>query len=94
MQKNWVVWQEGLQSRSQTGVPGIRDEHAAPALPGHPGAPGASRCLFNRQLMSEKLMYNEYFLLNSYFPQLYPDNNVNPDQPVVNDTILKKHAHC
>ena len=37
--------------------------------------------LLNRQLMNEKLMFNSYFLLNSYFPQLYP-NNVNPATPV------------
>ena len=36
----------------------------------------------NRELMNEKLMFNQYFLLNSYFPDLYP-NNVNPDVPMV-----------
>jgi len=34
--------------------------------------------LLNRELMNEKLMFNEYFLLNSYYPDLFPDN-VNPD---------------
>jgi microcin C transport system substrate-binding protein len=38
--------------------------------------------LLNRELMNDKLMYNQYFLLNSYFPDLYP-NNVNPDAPVL-----------
>ena len=37
--------------------------------------------LVNRKLMNEKLMYNQYYLLNSYFPDLYP-NNTNPDVPV------------
>lgn len=37
--------------------------------------------LLNRELMNEKLMYNQYYLLNSYYPDLYP-NNVNPDFPV------------
>lgn len=37
--------------------------------------------LLNRELMNEKLMFNAYFLLNSYYPDLYP-NNQNPDVPV------------
>ncbi|MBD3420704.1 MAG: ABC transporter substrate-binding protein [Chitinivibrionales bacterium] len=37
--------------------------------------------LLNRKLMNEKLMYNQYFLLNSFYPDLYPDN-INPDVPV------------
>jgi ABC-type dipeptide transport system, periplasmic component len=37
--------------------------------------------LINRELMNEKLMFNQYFLLNSYFPDLYP-NNCNPSVPV------------
>jgi microcin C transport system substrate-binding protein len=36
--------------------------------------------LFNRELMNEKLMFNQYFLCNSYYPDLYP-NNLNPDVP-------------
>jgi microcin C transport system substrate-binding protein len=36
--------------------------------------------LFNRKLMNDKLMYNEYFLLNSYYPDLHP-GNTNPDVP-------------
>jgi microcin C transport system substrate-binding protein len=38
--------------------------------------------LLNREMMLEKIMYNEYFLLNSYYPDLYPDNR-NPDAPLV-----------
>ncbi len=37
--------------------------------------------LINRELMNEKLMHNEYFLLNSYSPDLFP-NNSNPDSPL------------
>jgi microcin C transport system substrate-binding protein len=37
--------------------------------------------LLDRQTMNEKLMFNEYFLLNSYFPDLYP-NYINPGVPV------------
>ena len=31
--------------------------------------------------MNEKFMYNQYFLLNSFYPDLYP-NNVNPEREV------------
>jgi microcin C transport system substrate-binding protein len=37
--------------------------------------------LLNREQMNEKLMFNEYFLLNSYYPDLFPCN-VNPDVPL------------
>ncbi len=37
--------------------------------------------LINRPLMNEKLMFNEYFLLNSHYPDLFADN-VNPDFPM------------
>ncbi|HKP95594.1 MAG TPA: extracellular solute-binding protein [Fibrobacteria bacterium] len=37
--------------------------------------------LINRPLINEKLMFNQYVLLNSYFPDLYP-GNVNPAVPV------------
>ena len=36
--------------------------------------------LLNRELMNDKLMYNQYFLLNSYYPDLYPGNK-NPAAP-------------
>lgn len=38
--------------------------------------------LLNRELMNDKLMYHQYFLLNSYYPDLYP-GNVNPDAPLL-----------
>ena len=37
--------------------------------------------LLNREAMNEKFMYNQYFLLNSFYPDLYP-NNVNPEREV------------
>jgi microcin C transport system substrate-binding protein len=37
--------------------------------------------LLNRELMNDKLMYNQYFLLNSYYPDLYPGNK-NPEVPL------------
>jgi microcin C transport system substrate-binding protein len=36
--------------------------------------------LINRELMNEKYMYNQYFLLNSYFPSLWPGHK-NPNAP-------------
>ncbi|MCD6023422.1 MAG: extracellular solute-binding protein family 5 [Fibrobacteria bacterium] len=36
--------------------------------------------LLNRELINDKLMYNQYFLLNSYYPDLYPGNK-NPNAP-------------
>jgi microcin C transport system substrate-binding protein len=38
--------------------------------------------LLNRKQMNDKLMYGAYFLLNSYYPDLYP-NNVNPNKELV-----------
>lgn len=37
--------------------------------------------LLNRELMNEKLMFNQYFLLNSYYPDLFPENR-NPKAPM------------
>ncbi len=37
--------------------------------------------LLNRELMSEKFMFNQYFLLNTYFPSLWAGNK-NPDAPL------------
>jgi microcin C transport system substrate-binding protein len=36
--------------------------------------------LLNRQLMNEKYMYNQYFMLDSFYPDLYPSAD-NPDIP-------------
>lgn len=38
--------------------------------------------LINRKLMNEKIMYNSYVLLNSYFPDLY-NGYQNPNAPVI-----------
>jgi len=42
----------------------------------------ALSCLLDRQTMNDKLMFDNYFLLNSYYPDLYP-NNRNPDVPLI-----------
>jgi len=38
--------------------------------------------LLNREMMLDKIMFNEYFLLNSYYPDLYPGNR-NPGAPLL-----------
>jgi microcin C transport system substrate-binding protein len=38
--------------------------------------------LLNREKINEKLMYNQYFLSNSYYPDLHPQNQ-NPEVPLV-----------
>jgi microcin C transport system substrate-binding protein len=38
--------------------------------------------LLNRESMNEKLMFNQYFLLNSFYPDLYTDN-VNHAAPMI-----------
>jgi microcin C transport system substrate-binding protein len=37
--------------------------------------------LINRKQMLEKLMFNQYMAINSYFPDFYP-GNINPDLPI------------
>ena len=41
----------------------------------------ALNMLLNREAMNEKYMYNQYFLLNSYYPDLW-DGNQNPTAPL------------
>jgi len=38
--------------------------------------------LLNREMMQEKIMFNEYILLNSYYPDLYPGGQ-NPSAPLL-----------
>lgn len=47
--------------------------------------------LMNRELMNQKLMFNMYFLLNSYYPDLYPDHK-NPDATFYNFDPEKARA--
>jgi microcin C transport system substrate-binding protein len=47
--------------------------------------------LINRKLMNEKLMFNQYFMLNSFFPSLHKDN-VNPDFPLLEFDAAKARA--
>ncbi len=77
VQKNWIVRQQ-IYNNAPIGFQGLainlrrekfKDIRVRQAL-AH---------LLNREQMNEKLMFNAYFLLNSYYPDLYPQN-VNPAQ--------------
>jgi microcin C transport system substrate-binding protein len=76
VQKNWVIRQNVYndEPKSFQGFalnmrrPVFQDVRVRQAL----------QYLLDRQLMNEKLMFNLYFLLNSYYPDLYP-NDSNPD---------------
>ena len=80
VQKGWVARQK-IQNRTPRGFQGFvinlrrekfQDERVREAL----------SLLLNRSLMNKKLMYEEYVLLNSYIPDLYP-GYVNPAVPVI-----------
>lgn len=79
VQKNWVIRQR-IFNKYPIGFQGFAMNLRRPAFQ-DPRVRQALACLLNRELMNNKLMFNQYFLLNSYFPDLYP-NNVNPDVPV------------
>lgn len=74
--KNWVIRQQ-VYNKEPMGFQGLainlrkkkfQDKRVRLAL-----------CyLMNRDLMNEKLMYNQYFMLNTYYPDLY-DKNINPN---------------
>lgn len=77
--KGWVVKQR-VYNREPKGMQGFAINLRRPLFQ-DVRVRGALCHLLNRQLMNEKLMFNEYFLLNSYYPDLFP-NNVNPDVPL------------
>ena len=77
--KNWVVKQIVMndEPKSFQGMalnlrrPLFQDKNLREAL----------SYLLNRELMNDKIMFNSYFLLNCYYPDLYP-NNTKPDAPL------------
>ena len=91
--KNWVVRQE-IYNQEPRGFQGFainlrREKFQDPRV-------RRALChLLNRELMNEKFMFNAYFLLNSYFPDMYP-NNRNPRvaqcgyDPVLARSLLKQ----
>ena len=79
VEKNWIVRQR-IFNQSPKGFQGFALNLRKPVLQDLRVRQALS-CLLNRELMNDKLMFNQYFLLNSYFPDLYPDN-VNPNVPL------------
>jgi microcin C transport system substrate-binding protein len=80
VQKNWIV-RQSIYNAFPRGFQGFA-MNMRRAIFQDVRVRQALACLLNRQAINEKLMYNQYFLLNSYFPDLYP-NYTNPDVPVM-----------
>lgn len=79
VKKNWVIKQTVINQEPkgfQGMIINLRREKFQ-----DPKVREALSHLLNRQLMNEKLMFNSYFLLNSYYPDLYPGNE-NPGVPM------------
>lgn len=79
VRKNWIVRQT-VENKEPKAFQGMAMNMQRPLFQ-DPKVRQALARLFNRELMNEKLMFNQYFLLNSYYPDLYP-NNENPAIPL------------
>lgn len=78
VQKNWVRRQRVFNDEPK-GFQGIAfNMRRAPF--DSPEVREAFALLLNRQLMNEMYMYNQYFMLDSFYPDLYADAD-NPDVP-------------
>lgn len=88
-QKNWVV-RQNVYNQEPKAFQGFAINLRRPIFQ-DARVRQALAHLLNRELMNEKLMFNEYFLLNSYYPDLYPENR-NPDAPFLNFDPEKARA--
>ena len=79
VQKNWIV-RQNIYNDDPKSFQGFALDMRRPLFQDL-RVRQALACLLDRELMNEKLMFNQYFLLNSYFPDLYP-NNINPAVPI------------
>ncbi|HEX4083775.1 MAG TPA: extracellular solute-binding protein [Chthoniobacteraceae bacterium] len=79
IQKNWIV-KQAVYNSAAIGFQGLAMNLRRPLFQDI-RVRQALADLLDREMMNEKLMFNEYFLLNSYFPDLYP-NDQNPNLPV------------
>jgi len=79
VEKNWIVRQR-IFNKDPKGFQGFALNLRRPVMQDL-RVRQALALLLNRELMNDKLMFNQYFLLNSYFPDLYPDNQ-NPEVPL------------
>ncbi len=80
VRKGWVVRQE-IRNREPKGFQGLAMNLRRPVFQ-DAKVREALAYLLNREQMNEKLMFNLYFLLNSYYPDLF-DENKNPEAPLV-----------
>ncbi len=78
VQKNWVVKQR-IFNKEPIGFQGLAINLRQPQFQDI-RVRQALAMLLNRELMNDKYMYNQYFLLNSFVPDLYPGNQ-NPLAP-------------
>ncbi len=76
VEKNWVVRQE-VYTDEPRGFQGLAMNMRRPLFQDVRVRQALSH-LLNREDMNDKLMFNQYFMLNSYYPDLWPDNR-NPE---------------
>ncbi len=92
-QKNWIVKQR-IFNESPASFQGFVMNMRRPLFQ-DVRVREAMALLINRPLMNQKLMYNEYFLLNSYIANAYPDraaikNPLTPYSPSKARALLKE----
>ncbi len=80
VRKNWVI-RQNIYNQEPKGFQGFALNMRRPVFQ-EVRVREALAHLLNRELMLDKLMFNEYFLLNSYYPDLYP-GNLNPNAPLL-----------
>jgi len=76
VQKGWVVRQE-IYNQEPKGFQGLMMNLRRPVFQDK-NVREALAYLLNRDQMNQKLMFDQYFLLNSYYPDLHA-NNLNPN---------------
>jgi len=80
VQKGWVARQE-IFNKEPIGFQGLAMNLRRPKFQ-DAKVREALAYLLNREQMNEKLMYDQYFLLNSFYPDLF-ENNQNPTAPFI-----------
>ncbi len=80
VQKNWIIKQK-IYNKEPIGFQGFSMNMRKPKFQDI-RVRKALAMLLNRELMQEKYMFGQYFLLNSYFPDLY-NGNTNPLAPQI-----------
>lgn len=89
VQKNWIVRQT-IYNREPKAFQGLAMNLRRPLFQDVRVRQALSH-LLDRESMNKKLMYDSYFLLNCYYPDLYPDNR-KPGAPNYNFDLEKARA--